>query len=209
VRFIVIVCWSVKGGVGTTVVSCGLALQLATTAVVLLVDLGADVSGALGLPAESTGPAIGQHLGVEVPVSASLTLARASLASTAADVDAAIDAWTAVAPTVVVDAGRLDPTDRGAARLLARASNSLLVLRPCFLALRRAAAIAVRPSGVVLVDEKGRSITADDVRAVLGVPLVAIVPHDPAIARAVDAGVLAARVPRSLQRALAGVVACA
>jgi hypothetical protein len=206
VRFIVIVCWSVKGGVGTTVVSCGLALQLATTAVVLLVDLGADVSGALGLPAESTGPAIGQHLGVEVPVSASLTLARASLASTAADVDAAIDAWTAVAPTVVVDAGRLDPTDRGAARLLARASNSLLVLRPCFLALRRAAAIAVRPS---LVDEKGRSITADDVRAVLGVPLVAIVPHDPAIARAVDAGVLAARVPRSLQRALAGVVACA
>jgi hypothetical protein len=60
----------------------------------------------------------------------------------------------------------------------------------------------------VLIDERERSITPDDVGAVLGAPLVALVPHDPAISRAVDAGVLSARVPRVLQRSLAGIVAC-
>src|SRR5437667_331223 len=51
------------------------------------------------------------------------------------------------------------------------ASLSLLVVRPCFLALRRAAAAPVRPSAVVLVDEPGRSLGRRDVEDALGAPV--------------------------------------
>ena len=98
-------------------------------------------------------------------------------------------------PHAVVDAGIGAPHEA----LRSVATHSLLVTRPCFLALRRAVAMAVRPTGVVLVSEAGRALTARDIEHALGVPVVAEVPVDPAIARAVDAGLLAARVPRTLQ----------
>jgi hypothetical protein len=109
--------------------------------------------------------------------------------------------------TVVVDAGLVRPSPgtacSSAARPLAAASSeSLLVLRPCYLALRRAAVAPVLPSGVVLVREPGRSLSMADVASVLSVPVRAVVDWDPAIARAVDAGLLASRMPRSLTRAL-------
>jgi hypothetical protein len=63
-------------------------------------------------------------------------------------------------------------------------------------------AAPIRPSAVVLVTERGRALTAADVEDVLGVPVRAEIPWDERIARAVDAGLLAARVPRLLQRAL-------
>ena len=83
-----------------------------------------------------------------------------------------------------------------------RPSFSLLVLRPCYLALRRALAAPIRPSAVVLVNEPGRALTRRDIEDVLGVPVRAEVDFDPSIARAVDAGLLAGRVPRALERAL-------
>jgi hypothetical protein len=86
--------------------------------------------------------------------------------------------------------------------LAAGASVSLLVLRPCYLALRRAEAAPIRPSGVILVNEQGRSLTRRDVEEVLGVPVRAEIPYEPAVARAVDAGLLATRVPRNLERLL-------
>ncbi len=86
--------------------------------------------------------------------------------------------------------------------LAAGAEVSLLVLRPCYLALRRALAAPVRPSGVVLVTESGRALGRRDVEEVLGVPVRAQVPVEESVARAVDAGMLARRVPRSLERAL-------
>jgi hypothetical protein len=90
----------------------------------------------------------------------------------------------------------------GVRPVAASATVSLLVLRPCYLALRRAASFPLRPSGVVLVTDGGRSLTAADVEAVLGVPVRAVVDFDPAIATAVDAGSLGARLPRRLQRSL-------
>jgi hypothetical protein len=107
---------------------------------------------------------------------------------------------------VVADCGTVGPDDPGdpGLTLAASASVSLLVLRPCFLALRRAAAAPVRPSGVVVVDEPGRSLGRQDVEDVLGVPVRAQVRWDPAVARAVDAGLLAARLPRALARSLRG-----
>jgi hypothetical protein len=50
----------------------------------------------------------------------------------------------------------------------------------------------------VLVSEAGRALRASDVAAVLGAPVVAEVPFDLSIARAVDAGLLARRCPSPL-----------
>jgi hypothetical protein len=63
----------------------------------------------------------------------------------------------------------------------------------------------LRPSGVVLLAEPGRALTRADVAEVVGVPVVAEVALDPAVARAVDAGLLPVRLPRGLARALAHV----
>jgi hypothetical protein len=101
---------------------------------------------------------------------------------------------------VIVDCGS-QPTGAALA-IAASASVSLLVLRPCYLALRRAAAFPLRPSGVVLVQDVDRRLTSDDVEAVLGVPVRAVVDVDPAVAIAVDSGSLADRLPRRLQRSL-------
>jgi hypothetical protein len=63
----------------------------------------------------------------------------------------------------------------------------------------------LRPSGVVLVAETGRCLDVTDVEQVVGVPVVARVDVEPSVARAVDAGLLASRVPRGLARALRSV----
>ncbi len=101
---------------------------------------------------------------------------------------------------VVADCGRA--SSGAALAVAAGASLSLMVLRPCYLGLRRAVAAPLRASGVVLVAEEGRSLTRRDVEEVLGVPVRAEVPYHAAVARAVDAGLLAARVPRGLERSL-------
>src|SRR3954447_24799627 len=58
-----VACWSVKGGSGTTVVSAALALAVAATGHdALLVDMGGDVPAALGVP-EPAGPGLADWLG--------------------------------------------------------------------------------------------------------------------------------------------------
>ena len=79
------------------------------------------------------------------------------------------------------------------------ADQALLVTRPCYLALRAAVRQTVRPTGVVLIDEPGRALRRDDIEASLGAPIVAISLLDPAIARAVDAGLLVSHLPRALR----------
>jgi hypothetical protein len=77
------------------------------------------------------------------------------------------------------------------------------VTRACYLALRHAAAAPHRPTGVIVVREAGRSLDRHDVERVVGVPVAAEVEVDPAVARSVDAGLLAThRLPRQLDRAL-------
>ena len=77
-------------------------------------------------------------------------------------------------------------------------ARSLLVTRSCYVALRRVRLAPVRPSGVVLVTEPGRVLSRDDVAAAAEAPVVAEVPLDPQVARLVDSGLLAGRLPRSL-----------
>ena len=75
--------------------------------------------------------------------------------------------------------------------------------RPCYLALRRSLQPPVRPTGVVVVGEGRGGLRPVDVAEVLGVPVVATVPWVDSVARAVDAGLLAVRLPRTLARSLA------
>lgn len=112
--------------------------------------------------------------------------------------------WAELAATLIADRGAwfLDAGTNPAASSLA-ADRRLLVVRNCYLALRRAVAHPVRPDGVVLVTEPGRALTATDVEAVLTAPVVAEIAIDPAVARTIDAGLLAARLPRTLVRSLA------
>ena len=91
-------------------------------------------------------------------------------------------------------------------RIVAAAERSWLVTRACFLALRRAARAPLQPTGVVLLAEPGRPLTAGDVEDVVGAPVVLRIDVDPSVARAVDAGLLATRVPAALDRALAQAV---
>jgi hypothetical protein len=214
-------CWSVKGGSGTTVVAAALAVLLSRRSDdgVLLVDLAGDAPAALGLP-EPDGPGLAGWFAagtgvpadglsrIEVPVTAGLDLLPRGVGPLGpverAEVLAGVLA--AEARSVVIDAGVPgwgdDVADPAAGVLATSATESLLVTRACYLSLRRLVVSPVRPSGVVLVTEAGRALGRHDVEQVIGVDVVAEVLIDPAVARAVDAGLLAGRLPRSLERAL-------
>lgn len=208
-------CWSAKGGSGTTVVAVALAAMLArsSSSGAVLADLAGDVPAVLGLP-EPTGPGLGEWLasGPGVPVDALgrlemegpgglRVLAAGVAAAGATDRAEVLAAILAADPRpVVADCGS-GPAGPGLA-VAAAASTSLLVLRPCYLSLRQALKAPVRPSGVVVVREHGRALGRRDVEDVLGVPVRAVVDIDPAVARAVDAGLLPVRLPRGLERAL-------
>jgi Mrp family chromosome partitioning ATPase len=225
-----IACWSPKGGSGTTVTACSLAAVLARSAPssahgVLLADLAGDVPAVLGL-AEAAGPGLAEWLaaGPDVAGSAlrrlevevvpglrllpwapagSVTVPPAAPAG-AGRAEALLQALSDEPRPVVVDCGAA-ATGAGLA-LAAGAPVSLLVLRPCYLALRRALRAPVRPSGVVLLTEPGRSLGRRDIEDVLGVPVRAEVAVDETVARAVDAGLLVRRIPRGLERALRAAV---
>lgn len=212
-------CWSVKGGVGTTVAACGLALAVADRGgQVLLVDLAGDVPGCLGM-AEPTGPGLARWLaaGPDVPVDALGRLETVVSTSVAvlhrgdgslepARVPVLVQVLAAAGRDVVVDCGRIDRSPVG--RLVAAtADRSVLVTRPCVLAVRRAVEAPIRPSGLVVVREPGRALSSADVAAAVGAPVLAELAVDPAVARAVDAGLLHGRRPRGLVGALARVAA--
>jgi hypothetical protein len=215
---VLVCCWSSKGGVGTTVVATGLALVLARASApgALLVDVRGDVPTVLGLAARHDTARGDDGLArwmmasgsPEVPVGGGLSIVeRGAGALDPAGADALVAALAADARPVVVDAGVLPGTGAAAsaddevALACARgASRSLLVVRPCFLALRRALAAPVRASGVVVVAEDGRALGSADVADALGLPVLAEVQVSAHVARAVDAGVFATRLPRSFER---------
>jgi hypothetical protein len=99
-----------------------------------------------------------------------------------------------------VDLGTASGPAAGA--VLEVADVGLMVVRGCYLTLRRAVAAPglAATHGIVLVDEPGRSLGAREVADVLGRPVLARVPVRSAVARAVDAGVVAARLPEPLAR---------
>ena len=96
------------------------------------------------------------------------------------------------------------PTTRDPAlhALVEVADASVIVVRGCYLALRRAVRIEIADAatGALFVDEGGRALGSHDVSNVLGVPVLATVCLRSSTARAVDAGVLPTRLPDALAR---------
>ena len=219
-----VVCWSVKGGSGTTVTAVSLARLFADRYTgAMLVDTQGDGLLVLGYDAPvergvRTWLASPDDVGTSALDLLSIDLGnnlKVLPAGGIPDRNPGRDRWDALGTylaqlgvPVIVDLGTLSSAGRSGRRsLLDAADSSLLVLRPCYLAVRRAIDFPVRPTGVVVVREDDRSISSDDISAALGVPVVATVRFDPRIARTVDAGLLGVRVPRPLARAYRHVAA--
>jgi hypothetical protein len=200
-------CWAAKGGSGTTAVSASMAL--ANPNPTILVDLDGDLPLVLGL-ADRTGPGVhdwlrsdaepGRLTSLEVRVDERTQLLPAGSRDHATGTPAR---WHDLAAAlagddrdVIIDAGSGTPP--GA--LAAVADRRWLVTRPCYLALRAAADSSADPNGIVLVDEPGRSLARDDIERSIGAPVVAELLVDPAVARAIDAGLLLARIPLAYRR---------
>jgi hypothetical protein len=211
--------WSPKGGSGTSVTAAACAIHAARRAgPVRLGDLCGDQPAILGLGAEpetgaadwlAAGPTAPtdalDRLGVEVVPGLSL-LPRGRTASVlepavAAEAGAALAVALRDGPLTIVDVGV--PDSPVARAVLEVADVSMLVVRECYLALRRAAAAPLvgRSFGLVVLQEPGRALGPADVAQVLGRPVTARVPVRSAVARAVDAGVLPTRLPEPLARA--------
>jgi MinD-like ATPase involved in chromosome partitioning or flagellar assembly len=216
---LLIACWSPKGGSGTTVVAATLGLLLAEElpSGAVVADLEGDVPIVLGMPDPPLDRGVRQWLAVSpdvgvdalrrlvVPADApglSVLPAGAGVGGAVPEgrADDLVTALSALGRPVVCDCGTL--RDDAEVSVAAGATLSLCVVRPCYVALRRALRAPVRPSGVVLVTEPGRSLGRRDVENVIGAPVRAEIELDPLVARAVDAGLLATRLPRGLHRAL-------
>ncbi|MGE5209681.1 MAG: hypothetical protein ACM3MM_00360 [Acidobacteriota bacterium] len=215
----VTLCWAAKGGSGTTVVATALALSSPRPS--LLVDLDGEIPAVLGLP-EPDRPGVAEwllsdtsadHLAellVDIAPRTWLLPWQSATSDRLHHSVAHLDVrWALLGDwlhdwssqwgcDVTVDVGTRVPSEP----LATRADRSLLVTRPCYLSLRRAVRSTVRPTGVILVDEPGRGLAQRDVEHALGVPIEAVVSLDPTVSRAVDAGLLASRLPRVMTRAL-------
>lgn len=207
--------WSPKGGSGTSVVAAACSLVLARTAPARLADLAGDQPAVLGLGTDpETGLVDWLALGPGAPTEAlgrlavevvqDLTLLPLGGAAADRRPDPASGSALATAlrdgPPTVADLGTLGRAEARA--LLEAADASLIVVRPCYLALRRAVRLEAtrRAAGIVLVEEPGRALGTREVADVLGRPVVARIPVRDTIARAVDAGVLPTRLPEPLER---------
>lgn len=208
-----IVCWSVKGGSGTSTVAALVALAISSSRSsdrTFLLDLDGDQQPILGLSVNPT-TGVRQWLlaGSEVPSSAlggllikvteglHLLPAGSSLTEQIDASQAKRLALALASRVVVVDAGVAHRDDDFTASLVSSAATSLLVIRPCYLAVRRAAALGVKASGIVLVEEPARVLDARDIEDVLETPVVATLRWDEGLARAIDAGRMVGRSFRS------------
>lgn len=216
--------WSPKGGSGTSVVAAALALVSAVRVETRLADLGGDQPAILGLPVPAcefgsarpsegltgwlaAGPSTPTECLDEMSVAVvpGLTLLPRGF-DIAADRlpeegGAALAVGLRDGGTAVLDAGPSRGSDQGAAfAAIEVADATLMVIRPCYLALRKAVGDPrlARSAGAILVEDPGRALDAADVGAVLGVPVVGRVPVRAEIARAIDAGVLRDRLPGPL-----------
>jgi MinD-like ATPase involved in chromosome partitioning or flagellar assembly len=221
VHVVLVALWSPKGGSGTSVLAAAASIVVARgpAGVVRLADLDGDQPAIFGLGAE---PAIGLvdwlDAGPEAPTEALDRLAvevapglallprggseRVLAPVAAAEAGAALAVVLGDGPVpTLVDCGRA--TEPATRALVEVADVSVVVLRGCYLTLRRAlrAPALARTTGVVLVEEKDRSLSEKEVTDVLDLPLLARVPYRTGTFRAVDAGVLATRLPESLGRA--------
>ncbi|MCY3650654.1 MAG: ArsA family ATPase [Acidimicrobiaceae bacterium] len=214
--------WSVKGGVGTSVVAAATAIRMASEdRETTLVDLTGDQPALLGMIAGAapSEPGIGDWVAAGDGVAADaigrlledvapgLRLLRDGTQPALVDQTAdggnqrsrlvlALEMLARIGP-VVVDAG-LDPFELRTD--LAASHRPVCVLRSCYLALNRAQRTSGPYDWVVLVEEPGRALRVRDVSAAVGASSVKRVAWDPRVARSVDAGTIVSMLPPPLRR---------
>lgn len=211
--------WSVKGGVGVTSVAAMLAIAQAERAdPAVLVDLCGDVPALLGIDGVEGAPGVTDWCATPEPTVAALArievaarrdvmvLPRGSGAFPS-DVSPLVGALSAIDRQLVVDCGLVTERPDERRQVVASAATSLLVMRECFLNLRAAQLSSLTPTAVVVVKEPGRHLGRSDIEVVTGAPVVAQIAVDASVARCLDAGLAAARLPRSLLRSLGRVLA--
>ena len=191
-----------KGGQGVTVTACSTALLLAKSGPTVIIDLGGDVPATLGI-AQPYGPGMTDWPG-SGPRASTLTVAAADnlrvLPQGAVVEPEGMFRRLLIALDQLVDEQFHVVIDHGDGRrpLNTHVDATLIVIRPCYLALRRTVMSTAQCSGAVVIREPGRALTTRDVEAALGVPALVELDIDPAVARCVDAGLLAARLPRTM-----------
>lgn len=174
-----------RGGQGTSTVAAALAVLAAGHGPTLLRSNDPATTAALvGIPLP---------LGDEwIDVCPNLTLVPRTLDTEGA---AAYD-------TVVVDAGRTasrpaedarTPDSDPSAAATGPVEHYAVLRGPCYVALTTLVTSGLRYDGIIVVEEPGRALSERDVTDVLGLPVVANIPVDPAIARMIDAGLLLTR----------------
>ena len=210
--------WSPKGGSGTSVIAAAAALVLAREGPARLADLDGDQPAIFGLAADPeqglrdwllTGPEAPTDALDRLAVDAGRGLAmlaagEGDLGLASAEAGAALGVALQTDPrSTVVDVGVLGRGRSPALHALVEVADaSVIVVRGCYLALRRAVRLdlTANATGAVFVDEGGRALGAHDVANVLGVPVLATVSLRATTARAIDAGVLPTRLPDALAR---------
>jgi len=205
-----------KGGTGVSVLAAAVACALRSDHDVLLVDMADDQPDLLGIDAE--GPGVRDWLTADTSVGVEtldnlITPVRdqLSLLPSGARCDMSVvppqrtmelvEALRDRAGVVIIDAGVTQEGPFEPPQLIwASSERTTLVVRACYLGLKRAQRLNLAPTDVVEVVEGGRALRTIDVEAVLGQPVTNRVALDPVIARAVDAGLLSSRLPRPLRR---------
>lgn len=182
---------SPKHGSGTSTAAALIAIAASNDAPTTLVDLTGDQTALFNCPAVSG----------DIYVNDRLTLHNAMEDT----LEHQIAAVQAIDPAyhVVIDAGDARHPIIGS---LPTGIVNRWVVRPCYLALRRAGTYAQRPDEIIMLSELGRSLSARDIEVILSAPVVATIDVHPEIARLVDAGLLSARPPRHVTRHLARLV---
>ena len=200
---------SPKGGNCTTVTAAARALLSARGGTsTLLIDLCGDVPAVVGMVEPDT-PGINDWL-AESQVSDAESMVRLGTPLTDGLVvlhrgsrfvegqprwSALAEAVGAIPHAVFIDAG----TGFVPEEFLAALDKVTMVTRPCYLSLKKATRMR-RPHDVCVIREDGRALTVDDVGNVIGAPVTSVIPFEPAISRAVDAGLLTSRVEQLFAR---------
>ena len=211
------ICWSCKGGSGTSVVAAALAAVSALTTPTILVDLAGDQPALLGLTTPEQG--ISEWMSNKMQLEFGDLLMKCSrnlsVAARGSEVlpDHNSGDWNHLcralsqihdqAINIVVDAG-ISPVCK---TLWEVAEAQYLVIRPCYLALRKAVEQNRSTTGVILITGGDRVLTRRDVQSVLKTEVIAEIAVDPEIARRVDSGLLHSRIPSALSAALSPLLA--
>ena len=204
----IITFWSPKGGSGTTTLASSWALRMSAHTDVHLVDVGGDIHKLFGIksaadvgfrdwltaPTELDSDSLDRLVR---PVNDYISLIDSGewIEGPMSHLQTRIEQFQRFADhrTCVVDAGTVGSDQRSfqVVKTLCEISDiSICVLRPCFLGVDRARSLKFQTSGVMLVDEPGRTIDIPDIERSLAVDVLCSVPWDAAVARAVDSGTM-------------------